>query len=409
MHRAWIIAKKEMKLLLRDLRALVILLALPLVFMTIIGFSVGEFLGARSDNAEVRVGVFNESQSELSQQIVTLLKERPGLRVSELGSLAELQRDVDAGKLDAGLVIDAEFDRRVQSLELGDVMETRTGPLSGGLAALAMRILSGDDNLGMGDLVGNLVFGEALRVIGPYVVEQNGGFPAKILESSRERHQQMELPDTTAPRIVSPRQLSYQLLVPSYTVLFVFFSVTFMARSFLNERETGTFRRLLTSPVQPMELLAGKTVPYGLLTVAQTAVLFLAGSLLFGMNWGSAPYLLVPTIVLTAAASTTLGLMIALSVRSDSQISAYVVFLLLVMGGLSGCLVPRVFLPETMQTLSLITPNAWALVAFEETLRSDLPDLARLGKCWLALSGFSAVQFVVGLLLFRQRIALPWQ
>ena len=109
-------------------------------------------------------------------------------------------------------------------------------------------------------------------------------------------------------------------------------------------------------------------------------------------------------MVLTALAATTLGLVIALSVRSDSQISAYVVFMLLVMGGLSGCLVPRAFLPDDMQTLSLVTPHAWALIGFEEILKDSAPNLATLARCWSALAGFSALFFLLGTTLFHKRL-----
>lgn len=404
MLRAWIIARKELRLLFRDRRALVILIALPVMFITIIGFSVGELLGSRSQSASVRLGVVNKSQSELSREIVTSLEKREGLRVFVISTPSNLNRELERDKLDAGIIIWAEFDERVETLRLGDVMETRSGPLSQGLSALEIQVLTANDNLGIGDLVRNLLFGEALRTIGPFVVERNGGIPARILKSARERHKTMKQPAKSSEVIVSPRQLSYQMLVPSYTVLFVFFVITFMARSFLSERETGTFQRLLVSPVQPLELLVGKMLPFFLLSTIQTLILFLAGVGIFGMRWGSSPSLLLPTIVLTAAVATTLGLVTALLVRSDSQISAYVVFLLLVMGGLSGCLVPRIFLPDSMQTLSLCTPHAWSLIAFEETLKTGPPSMAKLTQCWLALFAFSGALFGWGLFLFRRRV-----
>jgi hypothetical protein len=50
----------------------------------------------------------------------------------------------------------------------------------------------------------------------------------------------------------------YQFFIPSYTVLFVFFLVNIMGRSFLGERDTGTLRRLRISPVAPIAILIGK-------------------------------------------------------------------------------------------------------------------------------------------------------
>src|SRR6185295_11983188 len=53
---AWTLAKKELRLLLRDYRALIILLAMPLVFIVVLGISVGEGFGQPADN-KLRVSV----------------------------------------------------------------------------------------------------------------------------------------------------------------------------------------------------------------------------------------------------------------------------------------------------------------------------------------------------------------
>jgi hypothetical protein len=72
----------------------------------------------------------------------------------------------------------------------------------------------------------------------------------------------------------------YQSLVPSYTVMFVFFLVTVMARSFIHERELGTLRRLRIAPIRPTSLLAGKTIPFLIISLVQTIMLFVCGRFL---------------------------------------------------------------------------------------------------------------------------------
>src|SRR5438046_7918057 len=54
----WTLAKKELRLLLRDYRALVILLAMPLIFILVLGVSVGEGFGQKPDD-RLRVSVVN--------------------------------------------------------------------------------------------------------------------------------------------------------------------------------------------------------------------------------------------------------------------------------------------------------------------------------------------------------------
>ncbi len=182
--------------------------------------------------------------------------------------------------------------------------------------------------------------------------------------------------------------------------MFVFFLVNIMARSFLSERELGTMRRLRIAPVPNWAILVGKTVPFLIVSLLQTAVLFVAGKLLFGMSWGAHPWMLLPIIFSTSAAATGLGLLIATLVKSDSQVSAYATTAVIILAGISGCFMPRKWLPDLMQQISLATPHAWALIAYDQLLVNGSPNLAIVWQCAGVLLGFAAGFFLVGTLRF---------
>ena len=61
--------------------------------------------------------------------------------------------------------------------------------------------------------------------------------------------------------------------------------------------------------------------------------------------------------------------------------AAYGNFLVLVLGGVSGCLMPRSWQPELMQRLGLATPHAWALIAYDQLLNQEEPHLALAWRC----------------------------
>jgi ABC-2 type transport system permease protein len=195
--------------------------------------------------------------------------------------------------------------------------------------------------------------------------------------------------------------MMYETLVPSYTVMFVFFLVNIMARSFIAERDLGTLRRLRLAPISPLGILIGKNVPFYCLSLVQTVLLFLGGRLIFGMSWGSEPWLLIPVIVCTSLAATALGLMVSTFIRTDSQVSAYGNSLVILLAGISGCFMPRKWLPLLMQKISLGTPHAWALLAYDEILSKEHVLVAEIAKSCVALLGFAAVFFIVGWLRFR--------
>jgi hypothetical protein len=71
-----------------------------------------------------------------------------------------------------------------------------------------------------------------------------------------------------------------------------------------------------------------------------------------------------------------LALLVAALAQTETQVATYGTLLVLVLAGVSGCLMgDRELMPETMQQISLFTPHAWALVAYKQLLTTQAPDL----------------------------------
>src|SRR5436190_4112416 len=71
----------------------------------------------------------------------------------------------------------------------------------------------------------------------------------------------------------------YQMLVPSYTVMFAFFLVMTMGWLFVSERRQGTLKRLRAAPVTRGQILLGKLLPCFALAMGQELFLLVAGKL----------------------------------------------------------------------------------------------------------------------------------
>ena len=99
--------------------------------------------------------------------------------------------------------------------------------------------------------------------------------------------------------------------------------------------------------------------------------------------------------------ATALGLLIASFGGTEKQISSYATIAILGMGLVSGCMMPRIFMPESIKKLSLFTPHAWALDAYYDVLIRDGTTLADIATPCLAVVGFGVVFAAVGALLFR--------
>jgi ABC-2 type transport system permease protein len=186
--------------------------------------------------------------------------------------------------------------------------------------------------------------------------------------------------------------LRYQLLVPSYLVMFAFFLVLTVGWLFVAERRQGTMKRLRAAPLTRGQILLGKLAPALALSLFQGFFILIAGKLLFGMSWGPAPGWLALVVVATSLAAMGLAMLVAALARTETQVAIYGTLLVLVLSALSGALMgDRSIMPEHMQTLSRITPQAWALDAYRQLLTSPTPEIATVATACVVLSAFGIV------------------
>ena len=266
-------------------------------------------------------------------------------------------------------MIGPNFYRQVSHLKPGDILDNQ---LKDGLGSLDVSLISREPESSTHSLIEQLAFSVVFKTIVPPVMcrySLHRRFMSTTCAQFDEENDKPNLqPEASTPRPIVRSEDVYNAIVPSYTVFFVFFIVSFMARSVLHEREQGTLRRLRIAPVRPISILSGKTMPFLILSVAQTLLLFVCGRIIFDFSWGTYPLMLLPVIFCTSMAATALGLLVATFVTSESQVSAYATILVITMGGISGCFTPRKWLPDAMRELSLTTPHAWSLMAYEELL-----------------------------------------
>jgi ABC-2 type transport system permease protein len=145
-------------------------------------------------------------------------------------------------------------------------------------------------------------------------------------------------------------------------VMFLLFSAVGGAGgALLDEADSGTLERLLSTNIGMTGLLAGKWLLLMLIGTAQLTVMFLWGRVAFGLPlFTHIPGFLVMTVV-TAGAAAALGLVLATLARSRAQLSGFSTLLILTMSALGGSMFPRFLMSETMQKMGLVTFNAWAL------------------------------------------------
>lgn len=192
--------------------------------------------------------------------------------------------------------------------------------------------------------------------------------------------------------------------LPGFAVLFIFLTAQTTAQSIYEEKKAGSFRRLLAAPIGKPTILVGKMTPNFFIGLTQIVVLFGAGAFVFplfgldSISLGNDPLALILTCLVILLCSTSLGVLIAAIARSEGQISGMSSVVLWVFGFASIWLT-QMPSTSTFDTITKLIPHCWANAAFLDLLVRG-QGLADIVPSILALLGFAVVFLAVGLWRF---------
>ena len=154
------------------------------------------------------------------------------------------------------------------------------------------------------------------------------------LESGGSRLPELELDfasdkEIIVPSLMSPPMPFAQVIVAFFYVLPVFFVSVFFTTSFMTEKIDRRITVLMSAPVTPFEIIAGKMLPYMAFSLAAVVVitLLLKGNLLLAMAifipvilFIFAVYLIVPLVYRTFKDTTFISML------AISAITSYLIF-----------------------------------------------------------------------------------
>jgi len=166
------------------------------------------------------------------------------------------------------------------------------------------------------------------------------------------------------PRVwYNPQLESSHFLVPGLMgFILMITAVLSTALSVVREKERGTMEQLAVAPLRTVQVLAGKTLPYLVISLAATAIIVVAARVLFGVTVrGSYADLFIAT-VLYLLGGFCLGLLI--STIASTQAVAFQIGILISMLPtllLSGFIFPIRNMPLVLQWLSYLVPARYYL------------------------------------------------
>jgi ABC-2 type transport system permease protein len=390
MRRVLVIATVDVVRLLRDRANLFFVFIFPLAIILVIGVQFGA-------GFEPRLGVYTAGGAgDLGDALVADLEANGEIEVVHLASPAEVSDAVARGTVEGGMVVPDGFTRSAlggqDPAEVGVVSDVGASPalasiIDGAVArqaiiASAARFaqdqgMSPDDAASGAELVAGATPGVDVTVSEVSV----GGLTEEFQGLGR-----------------------FDLGASQALILFVFLTSLTGSATLIQARQWGVTTRMLSTPTSTGQVLMG--IAGGRFGVAMVQGLYIAlGTLLlFGVDWG-APGAALAILVLFSLVSAGAAMLMGALFRNDAQAGGAGVMLGLGLAALGGCMVPIEIFPESMQTVALFTPHAWALQGFAELVRRDgglLDILPELG----VLAVFAAVTLTLATrLLHRATVA----
>ena len=357
---------KEFRQIFRDPRLSRVIFVAPVLQLLLFGYAVS------TDVRNTPTYVVDQDDTRASRELVAAFTSSGYFRlVGRSDRPAELVRALERGRAVAGLEIPRGFAEALRSGGGARVQLLLDGTNSN--TATVARSYAERIALGYG-----VRLGVARRVAGAPEVElrERAWFNPDL--SSR---------DYNVPAVIGAIMMLVALLLTSLAIV--------------REREIGTLEQLRVSPLTPGELIAGKTIPFALIGLADVLLVTLVAVLWFRVPFaGSAALLLLASVLFLLAA---LGVGLLISTMAATQQEAFMTSFLVYMPAilLSGFMFPVSSMPELFQWLTYANP----MRHFLEIVRGLFLKGVGLDALWtqfLALGAMGATLLAVAAARFRR-------
>ncbi len=354
------VATKEVRQLARDRITIGLIIGIPTIQLLLFGYAIN------FDVRGVSAAVLDQSQTSLSRRLLgdlaatqVLSTLRPAVSERELRELMQ------KGEANVGIVIAPDIERR----------------LADGNRPVMQILVDGSQ--------------PALE----NVAQGLGAMPLLQRRGTPPAARPVEILVAYNPE----KRTAVQIVPALCGVILTMTMVIFTASAIVRERERGNLELLITTPVSPAELMAGKLLPYVVIGLIQTTLILVLGYWLFGVPVAGSLVDLYFGALLFIAASLSLGLLISTIARTQFQAMQMALVIMLPSILMSGFMFPFEGMPAVAQAIAQVLP----LTHFNEIIRgivlrgaalADMrPELAKLAI-------FLVVMLSLAMARFRKRL-----
>jgi ABC-2 type transport system permease protein len=356
------IVRKEVIHILRDWRTLLILLLMPILMIVLYGYAI------TMDMRDIRFAVIDEARTPESRDIVAAF--------SENGFFVRVADTVTRAS------VEGVFHRRVAQLVVVIPSDLSERLRRDGAAQVQLLVDASDSN------VGTFIASYSGQVLRIAAARWNRALPQLL---------------RLEPRILyNPEMKSSNFFVPGLVALIlILINALLTSIAITREKETGTLEQILVSPVRPVEIVAGKVLPYIGIGFFNGAMILLFARVLFGVPVHGSLLLLSAMSLVYIFVALAFGLLVSTVARSQ-QLAMLITLMATILPTimLSGFIFPVASMPEALRLLSYVVPASYYLVI----IRSILLKGAGLDVLWpqaVVLTAFGAGLLAVAVKRFK--------
>jgi linearmycin/streptolysin S transport system permease protein len=408
------VAWKEIQVISRERVWLVILFLLPLMIGGFMGGANLVMNRTQSDVVQLDVGLVNQDSGTFGTEMSKVIQSIDQLQVTVYTDIAEAEGQVARGQAAAAIIIPADFSQKIDgytptSVEvMVDPAEPESANIVTGIVKQVVAEFSiwGEVQHGVRTIMSEAgVLAAASPQEARAIEAQNlGVVMTRINEMRTNPVIAVSVEDVAGAQVQGDITIFFAYLFPGLTVMFIYFIVPMSSDSLLNERETGTLRRLLTATIPRGAILAGKILAYMLLACLQVVVVFVVAGLVFGTPLGKSPLGLVVLTLVVAFNATALGMLVAAVAKTAKQAANLGLILAFVLAGLGGAMAmsatPLYRTGGFISIISGLTPHAHAVEGYYRLMAENASFIQILPQVGIVLA-MGIIFFAIALWRFR--------
>jgi ABC-2 type transport system permease protein len=365
LSRVLAIARKEVMHILRDPFTSGMALGLPIIMVVYFGFAI-DF-----DFKNVKLALYDFDNTRQSRQLADVFLASGYFKLDKGAYPGGMLQEVETEKDFGSIVISPEFGRKIASGETGNVQI----------------LIDGTDNQKTGIIT---------RYIGSILGAVTGritGLAAKMPVEIRTRF------------LYNPELNTQWFIVPGLIVIVVgILSILMTSLTVAREWENGSMELLLSTPVEPMEIVLGKILPYVAIGLSSSVLVYATARLAFGVPFEGSHLLLILAVFIFIVASLAQGIFISVTMRQQSksmQLSFITGFLPALL--LSGFIFPVESMPLFFRILTSFLAPRWFMTIIRALFLKG-PSLSEIAVPFAALILLSLIPILAASKRFKKNL-----